>query len=452
MIKNISVVGLGKLGASMVAGFAEVGFNVIGYDILEKSVNALNNGDAPVEETDLDEYIKRNKSKISASSNLESVIHDSDITFVVVPTPSNEDGAYTSKPALSAFEDIGTALKDKTAYHVIVMTSTVLPGITRSLLIPALEKSSGKKCGEDFGVCYNPEFIALGSVINDFLNPDFYLLGEFDSKSGNALEEVHNKVSRNNAPVERMSIENAELSKIALNSFVTMKISFANVLADLCMKIPGGNVDVVSSALGSDSRIGRKYLTGGMGFAGPCFPRDNVALDYFGKKVDADTKLLRENHDYNERLNTKIFDNLLQHVKNCKKVSVLGLSYKPKSFLIEKSPGISLTNLLFERGFFVKCFDPMANNEAKAVLPKDIEICESIDSAITDIDAVFIATPDSHFVDGMSNIEKDVIVIDLWRYIDKDIANKFENYIGYGICLDNNQHAKWLESIWENYE
>ena len=107
MIKNISVVGLGKLGASMVAGFAEVGFNVIGYDILEKSVNALNNGDAPVEETDLDEYIKRNKSKISASSNLESVIHDSDITFVVVPTPSNEDGAYTSKPALSAFEDIG---------------------------------------------------------------------------------------------------------------------------------------------------------------------------------------------------------------------------------------------------------------------------------------------------------------------------------------------------------
>ena len=452
MINNISVLGLGKLGASMVAGFAEVGFNVVGCDILEQNVNALNNGEAPVEETDLDLYIKRNKSKITGTLDLQVAVDESDITFVVIPTPSNKDGAFTSKPALSAFEGLGKALKNKSSYHVIVMTSTVLPGITRSLLIPELEKASGKKCGEDFGVCYNPEFIALGSVINDFLNPDFYLLGEFDSKSGNALEEVHNKVSRNNAPVERMSIENAELSKIALNSFVTMKISFANVLADLCMKIPGGNVDVVTSALGSDSRIGRKYLTGGMGFAGPCFPRDNVALDYFGKKVGADTKLLKENHDYNERLNSKIFDNLLQHVKNCKKVCVLGLSYKPKSFLIEKSPGLSLTNLLFEKGFYVKCFDPMANNEAKAVLPKDIEICETIDSALTNIDAVFIATPDGQFVDSIGKIEKDVTVIDLWRYIDKDTANKFENYIGYGICLDNNQHANRLESIWENYE
>ena len=135
MIKNISVVGLGKLGASMVAGFAEVGFNVIGYDILEKNVNALSNGDAPVEETDLDIYIKRNRSKITATSNLKNAIYDSDITFVVVPTPSNKDGAFTSKPALSAFEKIGEALKDKNSYHVIVMTSTVLPGITRSLLI-----------------------------------------------------------------------------------------------------------------------------------------------------------------------------------------------------------------------------------------------------------------------------------------------------------------------------
>ena len=166
MIKNISVVGLGKLGASMVAGFAEVGC-VIGYDILEKNVNALSNGDAPVEETDLDIYIKRNRSKITATSNLKNAIYDSDITFVV-PTPSNKDGAFTSKPALSAFEKIGEALKDKNSYHVIVMTSTVLPGITRSLLIPALEKYSEKKCGQDFGLCYNPEFIALGSVINDF--------------------------------------------------------------------------------------------------------------------------------------------------------------------------------------------------------------------------------------------------------------------------------------------
>jgi Predicted UDP-glucose 6-dehydrogenase len=154
----------------------------------------------------------------------------------------------------------------------------VLPGATRNGLLPVLEQASGKKCGPDFGLCYSPEFIALGTVIRDFLNPDLYLIGQFDARSGAALEDVNRSVCQKDPAVHRMTIENAEIAKIALNSFVTMKVSFANTLADICERIPGGDVDAVSDALGSDSRIGRKYLTGGMGFAGPCFPRDNVAL------------------------------------------------------------------------------------------------------------------------------------------------------------------------------
>ncbi len=449
---GISVVGLGKLGASMVAGFAEVGFEVIGYDIVERNVRLLNSGIAPVEETDLTDYIERNKSKIKATSDLQEAVIESDISFIVIPTPSNDDGAFSSKAALASFEKMGEALKKKTAYHVIVMTSTVLPGITKSLLIPALEKASGKKCGVDFGVCYNPEFIALGSVIRDFLNPDFYLLGEFDSRSGDVLEQIHAQVSQNSAPVKRMTIENAELAKIALNSYVTMKISFANILADLCMKIPGGDVDVVSSALGMDSRIGRKYLTGGMGFAGPCFPRDNVALNYFGKKVGADTALLQQNHDYNERLNSQIFNNLLEFIPGCKNVAVLGLSYKPKSFLVEKSPGLSLANLLVGRSYVVTCFDPMANSEAKPRLIDGGEVCDSIDEALTDVDAVFIATPDPYFFDALKTLDRSVVVVDLWRCLDASVSRDFANYIGYGVCQDDSQVAKNLQEIWRDYE
>src|SRR6185437_6603583 len=152
------------------------------------------------------------------------------------------------------------------------------PGATGGPIRAALEDASGKRAGTDFGLCYSPEFIALGSVIRDFLNPDFYLVGEFDQRSGDALDEVNRKICVRDPVVHRMSIENAEIAKIALNSYVTMKISFANTLADLCERIPGGDVDVVTDAIGSDARIGRKYLTGGLGFAGPCFPRDNVAL------------------------------------------------------------------------------------------------------------------------------------------------------------------------------
>ncbi len=452
MIRNISVIGIGKLGASMMAGFAEVGFNTIGYDIDANKISLINQGKAPVEETDLDFFINKNKKKIKATDDIQFAIDHSEISFIVVPTPSNNDGAFTSKPALDVFEKIGLALKNKSSYHVVVLTSTVLPGITRSLLIPALEKSSGKQCGLDFGICYNPEFIALGSVINDFLNPDFYLLGEFDKKSGNLLEQVHNKVSRNSAPVKRMTIENAELAKIALNSFVTMKISFANILADLCMKIPSGDVDKVSSALGLDSRIGRKYLTGGMGFAGPCFPRDNVALNYFGKKVGADTELLKENHEYNERLNSKIFENLLTLIIDCKKIAVLGLSYKPNSFLVEKSPGVDLSNLLFSKGFDVKCFDPMAYEEAKNKLTKGIHLCESVEEAIKNSEAIFIATPDAKFINAIQNASKNLILIDLWRFLDKKLSSKFENYIGYGVCLDDENSKKNLQNLWSDYE
>ncbi len=180
MIENLSVIGLGKLGASMLAGMASRGFNVIGVDIAESTVRAVNEGRAPVQETGLEEMISAHRDKVRATTSHEEAVLSSDVSFVIVPTPSDRRGAFELQYAKYAFEQLGKALAKKDSYHVIVLTSTVLPGATRHGLLPVLEATSGKKCGKDFGLCYGPEFIALGSVIRDFLNPDFYLVGEFD--------------------------------------------------------------------------------------------------------------------------------------------------------------------------------------------------------------------------------------------------------------------------------
>ena len=281
----VSIVGLGKLGASMVAAIASRGGTVIGVDVNAAAVDAVAAGRAPVQETDLGATLAANRERIRATLSVADAVRDSSITFVIVPTPSDARGAFSFEAAAKAFEGIGAALKTKADYHLVVLTSTVLPGTTRQALLPILERTSGKKAGPDFGLCYSPEFIALGSVIRDFLNPDFTLIGEIDARAGAMLEAYYGQVMANHAPARRMSLENAELAKISVNSFVTMKITFANMLAALCEAIPGADVDVVTHALGSDKRIGAKYLTGGLGYGGPCFPRDNVALAFLARAL-----------------------------------------------------------------------------------------------------------------------------------------------------------------------
>ena len=447
---KISVVGLGKLGSSMVAGFAEAGFEVIGYDINAHFVKALNNGEAPVHETDLQNYINKNRTLIKATNSLERAISDSSITFVVVPTPSNPDGSFTSEYAKTAFKNIGEALGSKTEYHTIVMTSTVLPGVTRTLLIPELEKASGKKCGSDFGVCYNPEFIALGSVIRDFLNPDFYLLGEYDSRSGDSLEAVHRRVSQNKAPVRRMTIENAELAKIALNSFVTMKISFANTLSDICSNMLGGDVDVVTEAIGTDTRIGKKYLKGGMGFAGPCFPRDNVALAYFAEKLNCDGSLLAANHVYNEHFSEKTADRISEIMINEKSIGILGLAYKPKSYITEQSCGLKIAKRMRRKSVEVYAFDPLSNLMNTDEV-SDINIVPSIEKLLRKCETIVICNADPEFSKICDLNIHDKKVIDMWRAF-PELENKVKNYIPNGKSTIGHEAQNKMSDIWSNYE
>jgi UDPglucose 6-dehydrogenase len=453
MIQTVSVIGLGKLGASMLAGMASRGFRVIGVDIAESAIRAVNEGRAPVPETGLDKMMFAHRDRVRATASHVEAVLGSDISFVIVPTPSDSRGAFELQYARYAFEQLGNGLAMKDGYHVVVLTSTVLPGATRHGLLPVLEAASGKKCGTDFGLCYGPEFIALGSVIRDFLDPDFCLIGEFDERSGDVLEEVDRRICGPEPVVRRMSIENAELAKLALNSYVTMKISFANTLADLCERIPGGDADVVSDAIGSDTRIGRKYLTGGLGFAGPCFPRDNVALGFLCEQVGADGHLLVANHGYNKSLAARVAGKIAPLLRRGQTAAVLGLSYKPLSHVVEESQGVALALAMVEAGMRVIGYDPLAADGARSAFRDKALVAETIEAALADAALVVVTTPDARFrtlrAEDFLGGKEAVTVVDCWRCLDPGVASHSKiNYVPLGRCVDDAPAASVLESIW----
>ena len=447
-----SVVGLGKLGASMAAAIASRGFPVFGVDIDERTVALFREGHAPVQETNLAELIAQNRERLRGSTSVSEAVDASDVTFVVVPTPSDESGAFSIEYAVAAFRELGRALSAKDEYHLIVLTSTVLPGSTRYGLLPILEEESGKRCGVDFGLCYSPEFIALGSVIHDFLNPDFLLIGESDEHAGSQLERCYAEIVANGAPCQRMSFENAELTKISLNAYVTTKITFANMLADLCERIPGGDVDVVSDALGLDRRIGRSYLTGGLGFGGPCFPRDNLALAYFAKAVGARADLPLTTHSENERIAGRFVDALGPIVAPGKRVGVLGLAYKPLSQVIEESQGIAIARELARRGATVISYDPLASPIARAELDGAVQVVDRLADCLT-VDVLVIATPDPAFkaitVEEVARRGVEVVV-DCWRLLaDEFNQQSTVRYCPMGRSVDDEANAARFRTLFD---
>lgn len=453
MLNKVSVIGLGKLGASMAAAFASRGLDVIGVDVNQGTIDAVNQGQAPVQETNLGDLIAANKERIRATASHEDAVLNSDISFVIVPTPSDDRGSFSLQYAEWAFKEIGKAIGKKGSYHNVVLTSTVLPGATRQALLPILEKESGKKAGKDFGLCYSPEFIALGSIINDFLNPDFTLIGELDERSGQQLEDVYKSVMTNGAPAARMSLENAELTKISVNTFVTTKITFANMLAEICEKLPGGNVDVVTKALGMDERIGRKYLTGSIGYGGPCFPRDNVALSFIAKQLGVKASLAETTDTANRSIAAKVADRLLPMVRKGGTVAVLGLSYKPFSHVTEESQGIYIAQHLSKHGLRVVAYDPMSNEMALEDIRRNIVVLDSIEECLSQAEAVLITTPDPAFkklsAADFKNDWSKVLVVDFWRLLRERLENEPGiNYLGIGLSENDAANSARLKELW----
>ena len=257
------------MGSPIVAVLAAQGYEVVGLDANRVFVEKINSHIAPVEEPGLQELLTEHRARISATTDWAKAIGRTDMTTIIVPTPSGADGAFRNDYVLSVMDEVGRELARKSGYHLVVVNSTTMPGSVGGPIRQRLERASGRKVGPDLGLCYNPEFIALGDVISGLLHPDFILIGESDKKAGDLLESVYRKVVGSHANVARMNFVNAELTKISVNTYVTMKISFANMLGEICDHLEGADVSVVADAIGRDTRIGKKYLKPAVGYGGP---------------------------------------------------------------------------------------------------------------------------------------------------------------------------------------
>ncbi|MDR2503659.1 MAG: nucleotide sugar dehydrogenase [Deltaproteobacteria bacterium] len=365
---DISVIGLGKLGLCTAACFAARGHKVVGVDADAALLAALRRRECPIAESGLEELLRRAGDNFSCSGDYAAAVAASAVTMIIVPTPSLEDGSFSNAFVLRALEQLAPALAGKKEFHVVNVVSTVMPGSCAKVFIPLLERLTGKICGQEFGFVYNPEFIALGSVIRDFLRPDMLLMGVSDARSAAILREIY-AATVESAPVYAvMSPLNAELTKLSLNCFVTMKINFANELAALCEAMPGADVDVVTRAVGSDSRVGSKYLTGGLGFGGPCFPRDNLAMSALGRLAGHEWKLAPLVLEQNKAVPERIFNRLRARLSPGGPVALFGVSYKQDTPVVEESQGLRLAGLLARAGYAVRLHDPLALDTARAVM------------------------------------------------------------------------------------
>ena len=355
-MKRACVLGLGKLGAPLATCLAAKGLIVIGVDNDPRKVEAINHQQPPVHEPGLEELLAKTSGRLTAINDIEAAVRDTDITFIVVSTPSEPAGGFSLRYVEPVCESIGRSLAKKTEYHVVVLTSTVMPGTTGGHVSRLLERISGKRAGNDFGLCYSPEFIALGSVIRDFLNPDMLLIGESDARAGDFLQSLYADVCENKPAVARMSFVNAEITKLAVNTYVTTKISYANMLARICERLPGANVDVVTTALGNDTRIGAKYLKGALSYGGPCFPRDNLALAQLARQLGVPPDLAQTVDRFNRGQIGWLAELVQQRTKGT--AGILGLTYKAGTDVVEEAAGYLLAKELAARGVKVIAYDP----------------------------------------------------------------------------------------------
>jgi UDPglucose 6-dehydrogenase len=332
---------------------------------------------------------------------------------------------------------VGRTLAVKKNFHLVVLTSTVMPGSTGGAVKAALERASGKMCGVDFGLCYSPEFIALGTVIRDFYYPDFLLIGESDTRSGEILSEIYKRTCKNSPAIARMNFINAEITKLAVNTYITTKISYANMLARLCEKLPEADVNVVTDALGLDTRIGAKYLKGAVSYGGPCFPRDNRALAALAAKVGASSGLAEATDIFN-RVQIKSLAETVKSYHSGGAIGILGLTYKPNTDVTEESFGLLLAQELSSAGLPVIVFDPSADAPRALSNYRNVRIAGSAKECISESNIAVLATPWQEFRDlpvsswipfERTNVR---VIVDCWRALSHLDGQKGLVYVKLG--------------------
>jgi UDPglucose 6-dehydrogenase len=391
---KISIIGTGYVGAVTGACLAELGHQIVFVGRDTKKLDLIHSGKSPIYEPGLDQLLEKNLPGITTTIDLPDAIRKTELTFVCVGTPSNDDGSINLDQIRDVSHTIGKSLASDDRYHTIVVKSTVLPGTSETLVIPILEKESGKKAFVDFGVASNPEFLKEGTAIEDFFHTDRVIIGVNDLRTKEILETLYQPL---NAPIFTTTIRTSEMIKYTSNSFLATKISFANEMGNLCKKMGIDSYEVFRG-VGLDTRINPHFFRSGIGFGGSCFPKDVRALIAHARTFGIEPKILTAVIGTNENQPEKMIELLKRHMDIAgKTIGVLGLAFKPDSDDIRESRAVPIIQALLKERAKIIAFDPVATDNFRHLFP-DISYAKTAKDVL-DADAVLIVTEWKEFED-----------------------------------------------------
>ena len=390
------MLGLGYVGLCTAVSFASQGFKTAAIDIDSGRVEQIRKGQAPFHEPQLPPMLKKAlRTKRLEATTDNSAAARTDTTFITVGTPGRLDGSIDLSQVAKAAGELGSALRNKDEYHLVVVKSTVVPGTTISTVKPVLEEKSGKSVGPELGLCTNPEFLKEGTAIHDIFHPDKIVIGAADPKSATQLKQLYRHFHNGKLPPTILTTpETAELIKYASNAFLATKVSYINTIANICQSLPGVNVETVAHTIGLDPRIGPLFLKAGPGYGGSCFHKDLQALISFSLTQGYDPALLRATEQVNEQQASRVVDlaeKLLGNL-NDRRIAVLGLAFKNNTDDIREAPSIRVIDHLQKKGAHVVAYDPMAIPNAKKLLADTIEFSTEPRAAIRGADCCIIMT------------------------------------------------------------
>ena len=430
---NIAVIGTGYVGLVTGTCFAETGNDVTCVDIDSAKIQSLKDGKVPIYEPMLDMIFERNikQGRLMFTTELKEAVDNASIIFLALPTPPQEDGSADLSYVLGVAEELGKLIKD---YKVVVNKSTVPIGTTEKV-----KEKIALGTDAEFDVVSNPEFLKEGFAVEDFMKPERVIIGTSSEKAKQIMLDLYRPFVMQGNPILFMDERSAELTKYAANSFLATKISFMNEIASLCEKI-GANVDAVRIGIGSDSRIGKRFLFPGIGYGGSCFPKDVKALSKISADADSNLRILDAVMQINATQKTIITQKIKSYYKGGlegKTFGVWGLAFKPNTDDMREAPSIDIIEDLLQEGASVKVFDPAAMETAKSILGEKVEYSDNLYAAIENVDALIIATEWTVFrtpsFSKMKTLMKDNVIFDGRNLFDLDLMSRkgfYYNSIG----------------------
>lgn len=409
---NIAVVGTGYVGLVTGTCFAEMGSHVTCVDIDEKKVEKMRNGIIPIYEPHLDVLFDRNirQNRLLFTTNLEEAVKKAEIIFLALPTPPGEDGSADLSYILGVAQKLGHLITD---YKIVINKSTVPVGTAEKV-----REAIAANCKSDFDVISNPEFLREGFAVDDFMKPDRVVIGTTSERAKKVMTELYNPFVRQGNPIYFMDERSAELTKYAANAFLATKITFMNEIANLCERV-GANVDSIRIGIGSDARIGNRFLFAGIGYGGSCFPKDVQALYRTSQEYDYDFRILSSVMSVNEMQKTVVIGKLRNYFKGelkGKKFAIWGLAFKPDTDDIREAPALYIIRSLLAEGATVSAYDPEAMDNVKGIMGDSIKYGADAYETLDGADALIIATEWSLFrtpnFEKMAGLMKSRVIFD----------------------------------------